>query len=276
MYADAMVIMCLLSYFTFERQWFGGYTIRSYSDFSTFFALQVSVGMPFLVGKYRDVKRIICLTTLFFTFSRLSFVLGLGVVLFQVYKERKNASLFIVPAVFIAVLMMGSFESGRIMFEKMYNTVTVTISDSPNTDLNPSDKARVAYAVTTLDSLKTIEDYFCGHGIKTNHVIIANELNPAKWGVDPSMLNATVHNVYLEVFSDLGVIGLGLFIAYVGYVGWRLAKEFRMGPYTVSFLVFLISYSFEANYVTFFFQFFMVYFLWVSSQAKRGRGEAKG
>jgi len=271
-YTKAIAVVCVFSYLTLEHQWFGGYSIRSFSDFSTFFALQVSVAIPYLKGKFRDPLRIFFLLTLFMTFSRVSFFLSFAVVIFQIFKERKSAAIFIFP-VFIGVLavLLSSTIIGNMMLHKMSNLVAFADVGAPVSSLDASDIGRVAYMSVTLDSLSDVKLILFGHGIKTNSNIIDQNLDISKWGLGESMAHATVHNVYIELLSDTGLFGLFLFLATLTYIGLYIYK-YRgwQSKYFLSFLIFVISYMFEANYVSFFFQFFVMYFLFVAFDGKKG------
>src|SRR5579862_7746640 len=97
MYANTIVLICFLSYLTLQHQYYGGYAIRSFSDFRTFFALQASLAVPFLHGRYRNFWRIVVLITLFMANSRLSFFLAAAVMFFQFYKESKPKFLLLAP-----------------------------------------------------------------------------------------------------------------------------------------------------------------------------------
>jgi hypothetical protein len=270
-YADVVTVLCVLSVFTLEQQWFGGYTLRTFSDFATFFALQVSVGLPFVQGRYRNLKRLICLIALFFAFSRLSFFLSLSVVVVQLYREHPRRFLkLMVPGALVFTGVMYSTSVGSLMLEKMGNIFAAGAS-SGEVAINASDLGRLAYAAVTLEALSDPVVILFGHGIKTNHVIIAAQLDTTLWGLDESMTDATVHNVYLELVSDLGLVGLLCFLGALTYSATAIARTLGwFSEHSLSLAVFAFSYLFEANYVTFFFQFFVCYFLWVAYQLRCG------
>lgn len=271
MYVAAMIVMCVLSYATFSHQWFGSYTIRSFSDFSTFFALQVSLAVPFLHGKYRNSLRVFVLITLFFTYSRLSFFLSLAVVLFQIFKENKIRFLLLVPIfslVFTGFLLTTT--AGNLMISKMTRLVSIGSMSSIGSTPDPSDLGRIAYLLTTLDNLNGARVIVAGHGIKTNHEIIGKNIDVAAWGLEPGMADATVHNVYVELLSDAGLVGLIPFVICICYVGYVIGKYHGIqSNYFIAFMMFCLSYMFEANYVSFFFEFAVMYFLFVAYDVKR-------
>ena len=84
LYAKSLILVCFLSFaFTSQTTWFGAYSIASLSDFSTYFALQLSLAMPFTLFKGRCPVIALFLVTLWFLFSRLSFVLAVAVLFIQ-------------------------------------------------------------------------------------------------------------------------------------------------------------------------------------------------
>jgi hypothetical protein len=275
-YADIMVFMCMASVFTLQEQWFGGYSVRGFSDFATFFALQISVGVPFLAGRFVNVKRTICLVALFFTFSRLSLVLGLAVVLVQLYQENRKSFYRLAPLLVGGVVLVATSTSiGSLMAEKFANVFSAALGGSESVEINPSDLGRLAYATVTVESLDHAGVVIAGHGIKTNRDIVNSRLDTSIWGLDEDLADATVHNVYLEILSDSGAIGLIGFVAFLGFAGRRIVSRFGLlSPPGLAISVFAISYLFEANYVSFFFQFFMCYFLWIASDASRSPSAA--
>jgi O-antigen ligase len=123
----------------------------------------------------------------------------------------------------------------------------------------------------TFESFSSVKSVLVGHGIKTNSGIIDDFLDISQWGLEESMASATVHNVYIELLSDVGLVGLSLFLVALAYVGFHILRfKGLYSSYSLAFLVFVLSYMFEANYVSFFFQFFMMFFLFVAVDAKRG------
>ncbi len=271
MYVGAIVVMCVLSYATFREQWFGSYTIRSFSDFSTFFALQASIAVPFLHGRHRNLLRIFVLITLFLTYSRLSFFLSIFVVIFQTFKENKARFILLIPvfsAVFLTFLLTTT--AGNLMLSKMSKLVNIGSGNFAQESPDPSDLGRIAYLVTTIQHLDSARVIAVGHGIKTNHVIIGKDLDTHAWGLLPSMADATVHNVYLELISDTGLLGLVPFVLCLLYVGRTIARYHGMqSNYFISYAIFVLSYVFEANYVSFFFQYTVMFFLFVAHEARQ-------
>ena len=268
MYVNSIIAVCLLSYLTLEEQWFGGLSIRSFSDFPTFFALQVSVAVPFIAGKRMMLKRVFLLVTLFFTFSRVSFLLSLFSIIFQYFKQNKLKSInFILATLVIGAILIQNTLIGQIMVDKFQNFAYLIVNDDVKIEeINPSDLGRLAYASTTLSSLNSPYKLLFGHGIKSNVQIIEDNLDIKYWGLDESMRNATVHNLYLEILSDFGVIGLSIFSLFIFYILYNLSKKYGLtSAFCISFLIFIATYIFEPNYVSFFFQFFIIFNLMASS-----------
>lgn len=270
MYLGAILVMCGLCYLTFRHQWFGSYTIRSFSDFSTFFAMQASIAVPFLRGRYRNLLRVFVVITLFLTYSRLSFFLSLFVVIFQAYRENRARFIRLAPAfsVLIITFLLGT-TAGNLMLSKMSKLTNVASGNYRAEAPDPSDIGRVAYLLTTLEKLDSARVILLGHGIKTNHVIIGENLDASAWDLDPSMADATVHNVYIELLSDTGLLGLIPFAICLFYTGLTIARYHGLrSKYFISFSIFVFSYMFEANYVSFFFQYTVMYFLFVAHEAR--------
>jgi hypothetical protein len=278
MYLGAILVMCGLSYLTFQHQWFGSYTIRSFSDFSTFFALQASIAVPFLHGRHRNLLRLFVVITLFLTYSRLSFFLSLLVVIFQTFKENKARFVKLAPvfSALVAIFLLGT-TAGNLMLSKMSKLANVNSADYSIEAPDTSDIGRVAYLVTTIQRLDSERVVLLGHGIKTNREIIGENLDVSNWGLDPSMADATVHNVYLELISDTGLVGLVPFVICIFYVGRTIARYHGIqSKYFISFSIFVLSYMFEANYVSFFFQYTVMFFLFVAYEARPGARRAAG
>lgn len=270
MYLGAIIVMCGLCYLTFQRQWFGSYAMRTFSDFRTFFALQASIAVPFLHGRYRNLLRAFMLITLLLTFSRISFFLSLFVVIFQIFKENKARFMLLVPAfsALVAIYFFGT-AAGNLMLTKMTKLGNLDSANYQVEAPDQSDLARVACIVTTIQQLESKRLILLGHGIKTNHEIIGENLDTFAWGLDPALADAAVHNVYIEIISDTGLLGLVPFVICIFYVGLTIARHLGVqSKYFMSLTIFAISYMFEGNYVTFFFQYTMMYFLFVAYEAK--------
>jgi hypothetical protein len=270
MYAGAIICMCALSYLTFTHQWFGAYTIQSFSDFRTLFALQVSLAIPFFHGRYRNFFYVLALVTLFFTNSRLSLFLGAGVVVFLMYKENKVRFLFLLPlfSLFLTALLVTT-TAGNLMLTKMGGVLHIGSGASAAAALDPSDIGRLAYLVTTFDNLNSPAVIAIGHGIKTNHEIIQKNIDVSAWGLSEDMADATVHNVYIELMSDTGLLGLIPFVVFLLYIGFVIARYRGVqSKYFICFSVFTLSYMFEANYCSFFFEYAVMFFIFVAYEAK--------
>lgn len=275
LYAKSLIPVCVLSLlFTFEETWFGAYTITSLSDFSTFFALQLSLAVPFVRFRGAAVVLALFLVTFWFLFSRLSLVLSILIMMIQSINLRSVRSVLLTLTALLAIAAAGLFLAqtgpGRVLSDKLANSAS-TLAGASITSLNPSDLGRLAYIYTTLEAV-TPHSLIIGHGIKTNHDLIVERLNPALWNLDDSFSQGSVHNVYIEVLSDCGAITTLGFFSVVLYTLLRLTRRGLRDPIFLSAVVFFVSYLFEANYCTFFFQFFLIYFLWAAtSSSNSGR-----
>ena len=271
LYALSLIPVCVLSYvFTSDQTWFGAYQLASLSDFSTFFAMQLSLAIPFVLFRWKNGVILFFLITLWFLFSRLSFVLS--IITLMVQRSRFTglrsllANVTTAGVVILTMFLLAQTSLGKELSSKLVNTASSLFgtNDSTLIELNPSDIGRLAYIVTTLDAITPIS-FFFGHGIRTNHEIILEDLDTEAWGLAESFSNGAVHNVYVEIFSDCGVFALLGLSSVVLYILSRLRRRGWHDPVFLASIVFFVSYFFEANYVTFFFQFFLIYFLWLAS-----------
>ena len=74
---------------------------------------------------------------------------------------------------------------------------------------------------------------------------------------------ATVHNLFIELYSDLGIITFLVFLIVL-YKIYKKLGEIHNHVFEilkVSFLTFIINYNLEPNYVHFFFWFFMFFYV---------------
>jgi O-Antigen ligase len=282
LYAKSLVPVCLLSFaFTSQQTWFGAYSIASLSDFTTFFALQISLAIPFVIFRWKNAVVLLFLVTLWFLFSRLSLVLSL--IAFTIQRTRLNslrsliASVATVGGVVVAALLLAQTSLGAELADKLINTARSLFGSGSDVlgALNPSDMGRLAYIVVTLNAI-TPSSFFFGHGIRTNHEIIAENLDPIVWSLDEGFSVGAVHNVYLELLSDCGIFVLVGLLILAFYVITRLRRRGVRDPAFLSSIIFFLSYFFEGNYVTFFFQFFLIYFLWMAAltRSKKELSEA--
>ena len=271
LYYKALLAVCLLSFaFTSKTTWFGAYAIASPSDFSTFFALQISLAVPFVLFKGRNWVIALFLTTLWFLFSRLSFAMSVFALLIQrlriVSLRSFVASIAVAAGTAVAAILLSQTSLGMEFADKLLNTSSSLLGPGGETvsRLNPSDLGRLAYIVTTIEAITT-SSFFLGHGIRTNHELIAANFDPTVWSLDDSFSQGAVHNVYLEVFSDCGVVVLFGFLVVMYFIVNRLRRRGRRDPIFLASALFFLSYLFEGNYVTFFFQFFLIYFVWTAA-----------
>ena len=271
LYAKALIAVCLLSFaFTSKTTWFGAYAIASPSDFSTFFALQISLAVPFALFSGGNWVIALFMTTLWFLFSRLSFAMSVLALLLQrlriVSLRSLVASVAVAGGAVVVAILLLQTSLGMELADKLLNTSSSLLGTGGETasTLNPSDLGRLAYIVTTIEAV-TMSSFFLGHGIRTNHELIAANFDPTVWNLDDSFSQGAVHNVYLEVFSDCGVVVLLGLLALMFFIINRLRRRGRRDPIFLASVLFFLSYLFEGNYVTFFFQFFLIYFVWAAS-----------
>jgi hypothetical protein len=271
LYSKSLIIVCLLSFaFTAQVTWFGAFSIASLSDFSTFFALQLSLAVPFLLFKGNRSIIALFLVTLWFLFSRLSLVLTVIAMLVQRIRINNLRSITLNIAALsglgIGAFLLAQTSLGTQFTSKLVNTSSSLVGsgDEALNELNPSDMGRLAYMAITIGAV-TASSFFTGHGIRSNAEIIAEQFDAAAWGLDESFAVGAVHNVYLEIFSDSGILALVGLLTILVFTINRLRRRGVRDPIFLSALLFFFSYLFEGNYVSFFFQCFLVYFLWAAS-----------
>lgn len=275
---DATVIcLAIINFATFEMQWFGSYTIRSFSDFSTLFALQLSLCIPFISGRLKILKQFFLLFTIVLSFSRISLFFGTIIIIIQAFRDSVTRGFLLLITVLIVIAtVLTSTNTGQVMsskLERLFDNFIAT--DADRTSLDPSDLGRVAYIEATFNGLDGIDKVLFGSGVKTNESIIAKNLNVNEWGLDESMASATVHNVYIEMLSDIGLTGLLPFLALLVYIFIRLIRmRGFFSPVSLAYYNFILTYMFEANYVTFFFQFMIFFFLFCTLDLSKPRSNS--
>lgn len=260
----ASLVHVFLAYFTIEFNWFGGFQMKSYSDFPTFFAMQLSIIFPLIhfikKKKIRYAIMIIFIITIFLLAARgplLALMLGYMIVYRQMLRFKDLIyiiSLFIVLLLIVSILDYGLIDYFLMKinpFSDNYNLIS---------DLN-----RWLYIVATLDSSFEGLNWLYGSGLKNNANIIKSFFENDfinTYNNFATLENATVHNVFLEIYSDLGIF-VFIILMYVIYKYYRIFTRTlsSFNQYlTISLIVFIINYNLEPNYIHFFFWFFIFFY----------------
>lgn len=249
----------LLSYLTLYKSWYGGYQLESFSDFSTFFAMQLSIIFPFIVflkNKYsRFLVYILFVVTLLLLGSRgaiVALIISYG---FCYFKHFKLRYLLYIAALLVLLIIFNP---------KLIDFYVSKLNPFSGTYHSMSDLNRWAYIVATLNYAPGLFHNLVGNGIKYNKEVIAQYFNHNIFDFT-ALDNATVHNVFLEFYSDYGFIGTTCLILFILYTAKLLLKNKQpdIVPYWVSFITFMINYNLEPNYVSYFFWFILIMYYYV-------------
>lgn len=249
-----------LSYLTIKHQWYGGYMIESFSDFNTFFSMQLAVIFPFIIFVKNKITRniiyMIFLVTLFLSGSRGGLLSLLLMYSFLNIIDGKIK--FLINILFFGVLLIAIiylFNPGII------NYYLMKINPFDLDYNNVSDLNRYLFIIATVSYLPDSITFLVGNGIKNNQQIIHEyftniNMDGASHGV--------VHNIFLELYSDYGIlIVLFLLILILQYFFMFIKsykKNIMNSAYLLSLGIFLINYNLEGNYVHYFFWFFMMFY----------------
>jgi len=253
----------ILSYTTLHREWYGGFQIVSYSDFNTFFAMQLAIVFPFLTYiKNTFLKGFLVglfLITLLLLGSRGALLSILIMYTYVLFRKKGIKFLFIASILFMLLFLVVYIVNPEII-----NFYLIKINPFSNNYDNNSDMNRLHFIIATLTHLPHWWSILIGNGIKENANIIAqymSNLSDVNFNVE---IGATVHNLFLELYSDYGiVIMLFLIIVLLRYF-FKLQKYSKVDkaytPLYVSCGIFFINYNLEPNYIHYFFLFFLFFY----------------
>ena len=271
MFVFAQFPLVLASWLTFREQWYGGYEIQSFSDFNTFFALQLSILLPYVLVQRGFFYSLLAILTLFFLGSRAG-ILSIPVA-YLILRRRELWKASSLKGIMIVGVLVGIAAIGANVSEAVrsltvfYSNKFVNIGgDNEFGDgANPSDMGRMAYAYATLGHING-SNVLLGSGIKNNQNIIRETLGAAGLQdvIGESFLQGRVHNVFLELLSDVGLVGLAILATALGRALVFLWHE-RLDVHLASIVIFILQYNVESNYISFFFVFMVFYYLYVVS-----------
>jgi O-antigen ligase len=172
------------------------------------------------------------LTALILTFSRAGMLgLFLGVLIFFILMkvnryETKKAFLFFLSVVFIIFSLFSKMILERGVFGSSFQS-------SKSKELNyQSDNLRDNLSQTSINIIK--KHPFFGVGFR-NFLIKKDEFTEKK------IERANVHNIYLLIGSEMGLISLSIFLVLIFFVFINLSK-YRPTPFSIILVCVLISF----------------------------------
>jgi hypothetical protein len=254
----------IASYTTFGQNWYGGFQMASYSDFPTFFAMQLSIIFPFIHFIRNKLLQygimILFIFTIFLLAARgplLALAIGYLVLYRKIISFKQIVYIFLLAI--ILILIIGIFNHGLI------NYFSMKINPFADNYNMISDLNRWLYIVATVDYSFDGLNWLYGSGLKNNAYVVKsffdnNFVNI--YGEFNILDNATVHNIFLEIYSDLGIFVLLilLFVLHNFYKSFS-KNDFKYNKYfKISLIVFIINYNLEPNYIHFFFWFFIFFY----------------
>ncbi len=253
-----------MSYFTISSQWYGGLQIFSYSDFPTFFAMQLSIIFPLIHFVKERFLRIFFqfffLFTIFILGSRgalLAILLSYGII----YRSKLSFKKIIILFMIIVFLIMIIYDVNP----NLINYYFMKLNPFGENYNNVSDFNRWLYIIATQQA--SLEDWhwLLGSGIKTNAQIIQHFFQVNTFNNVAILSDATVHNLFLELYSDYGIVVLGSLVVLMLDIYIKINKAFLRNfeflYIKLSFIIFIVNYNLEPNYVHFFFWFFIFFYL---------------
>lgn len=169
------------------------------------------------------------LAALFFTFSRAAWtglLIGLiSMLTVSVVKKDLFAQKILLKFILLGICL--SF----ILFSQYQNLVLTRLSNETRLEQKSN--------VERLESFDVFEkiikgNWLFGVGINSYPLAVKEEISSTQ----PSWFYQPVHNVYLLIFSEIGIIGLSFFLGLLVYIFWFLQKTlWKEGVYRVGILV---------------------------------------
>jgi len=194
----------------------------------------------------------------------LSIILSYGLF----YKNKLNYKYILFAILFVIALTL----TNRSIFLFYFSKIN-PFSENYNA---LSDLNRLYYIIATIDYCPNIFSFLFGNGVKFNKNIISSYFKNNDVYFTP-LDNATVHNLFLEYYSDYGIVAIFLLIIILLRLFKILSQnETReVKPIIISFSIFCINYNLEPNYVHYFFWFILTYYTYVVYQLNRGHLNAE-
>lgn len=271
---------CILSFATFEKTWYGGMQLNSFSDFTVYFAMQLSTIFPFLLlqkkpwVKYGLISLFMLVLALLG--SRGAF-LALFLAFFLFYFKGSIFRKLLYTGLIVVVVAGFLY----VAFPGLFDYYAMKINPFGAKYHGKSDINRWLYLVATVTYLPSAKVFLFGNGVKNNINVIRHFFEEVFLNDIPGFeihAEATVHNVFLEFYSDMGfislfILGLVIFrLLYKLYVYRKLAPPWVNLAF-MSLLVFVVNYNLEANYVHYHFWFFIAFFHYAVYQTEKLYGK---
>jgi len=163
------------------------------------------------------------LLSLFFTFSRgawAGFLTGvLAILIFTLLKKDKIKQMIILTVIFISVTFMF------VLFNFYSDLVLTRLSKDTRLEIK-SNFERLEFF---REAAKIIKDnWLFGTGIGNYSLALAQEKkNYPAWDYQP------VHNTFLLIWSEIGILGLLAFLGLLGYLSWILIKKEKLISFSI-------------------------------------------
>lgn len=148
-------------------------------------------------------------------------VLLVETIFFIPFFIKKFNSRMIAPFIFTLILI----PIGLVFFAP--DNLVNRFSDifSSNGSVDPSTFRRLSYIPVAIDNI--IENPLLGSGLGTYPIVYANSPHAAMWATEFEDFFRYAHNTFLEMYSDLGVIGGSLFLLIFIYCLSSLYRLYR-------------------------------------------------
>jgi hypothetical protein len=160
------------------------------------------------------------LLALFFTFSRtawLGLILGLAVmVAVAMYKHNLLIHLHLLKIILLSGILFAIFyaQFGLLVDDRLFGATRLE---------NISKNERSNLLGDSVDIIK--EKWFFGVGLG-NYVLAVEQKNPQ----EPAWFYQPVHNVFLLLWAEIGLIGLILFISLLQFIFGQLFEQAKKNP----------------------------------------------
>jgi hypothetical protein len=207
-------------------------TVRDPNSFGSYVLILVGLSSVFVVAKkFKDMALgyvLLAGLCVFLTFSRAAWMGAVATVAVAMYffftRRRERFARYKLPLVFGCATLVITGILGLLVFKDNYVVKNVVFHADESTVLADPNELRVRF---WRESVKDIADEPLGSGpgtaglasIRNNKRTVLNE------------------NYYLQTAQETGIFGLGLFLAIVATVAWRLyLRAYRRRPVAIALL----------------------------------------
>ncbi|MCI2228623.1 oligosaccharide repeat unit polymerase [Polaribacter sp. MSW13] len=216
----------------------------------------VSFGISFFLNKKEKSKfEMFCLAflSLFLILlsSKIIILITFLTFIFLLFKKRKYTKikvkyLLIIPVIslFFLVASTNLFKRVKVEFEKTKITEVLNKKEFGHVYLWTGAGLRVFQIKAFFEILKEEKNIFLGFGLNNSQKTLNTKYK--EYNLYPGFLNYNYHNQYLQVFSELGVIGLGvlLLIFFLIIKDAIIYKDYFLLSFIILILVVCITESF--------------------------------